>query len=216
MTTILTVNSGSTSVKLAAFRHAQPQGTLLRVEREHLSGAAGDPAEILRAFAAKTGRDGITAVAHRVVHGGSYFSQPVQIDDEVESRIESLCELAPLHNPPALRWIRAARGLWSSQVRHTAVFDTAFYAQLPRVAAEYALPRSAGLDQSIRRYGFHGIAHEAMWRRWCELRPDLPRGGRLITLQLGGGCSITATLEGRAIYTSMGFSPLEGMMMATR
>ncbi len=213
---ILTLNSGSTSVKLAVFHVAQPDGTLIRFERENLSSPSGDPTQRLSAFAAKAGEDGITAVAHRVVHGGSHFSKPVRIDDEVEARIEALCELAPLHNPPALKWIRAARKLWGSEVPHIAVFDTAFYAQLPRVAAEYALPRSAGIDQSIRRYGFHGIAHEAMWRRWCELRPDLPRGGRLITLQLGGGCSITATRGGQAIDTSMGFSPLEGLMMATR
>jgi acetate kinase len=97
-----------------------------------------------------------------------------------------------------------------------AVFDTAFFANLPRVAAEYALPARLGVERNVRRYGFHGLAHEAMWRGWCERYPHLPRGGRLITLQLGGGCSMAAIDQGRPADTSMGFSPLEGLVMATR
>jgi acetate kinase len=84
------------------------------------------------------------------------------------------------------------------------------------VASEYALPRRLGTDLGVRRYGFHGLAHEAMWRQWCELRPDLLGGGRLITMQLGGGCSMSALQSGRPLDTSMGFSPLEGLVMATR
>src|SRR4029077_20520977 len=87
---------------------------------------------------------------------------------------------------------------------------------LPRVAAEYALPARLGVDLGVRRYGFHGLAHESMWHRWCGLYPQLPRGGRLITLQLGGGCSITAIDRGQPVDTSMGFSPLEGLVMETR
>ncbi|MBV8910222.1 MAG: acetate/propionate family kinase, partial [Gammaproteobacteria bacterium] len=97
-----------------------------------------------------------------------------------------------------------------------AVFDTAFFAQLPRCAAEYAVPPSLGTERGVRRYGFHGLAHEFMWRRWCELNPQLQEGGRLITLQLGGGCSVAAIDRGHPMDTSMGFSPLEGLMMATR
>ena len=97
-----------------------------------------------------------------------------------------------------------------------AAFDTAFFAQLPRVAREYALPAGLGSDQGVRRYGFHGLAHEAMLRRRERLHPELPGGGRLITLQLGGGCSIAALSAGRPVDTSMGFSPLEGLVMATR
>jgi acetate kinase len=96
------------------------------------------------------------------------------------------------------------------------VFDTAFFTRMPRVAAEYALAPSLGVDRGVRRYGFHGLAHESLWRKWCALYPQLPRGGRLITLQLGGGCSIVATSGGEAIDTSMGFSPLEGLVMTTR
>jgi acetate kinase len=101
-------------------------------------------------------------------------------------------------------------------VAQVAVFDTAFFAGMPRVAAEYALPARLGAEIGVRRYGFHGLAHEAMWRAFCLARPELPAGGRLITLQLGGGCSISCLREGAALDTSMGFSPLEGLVMATR
>ena len=96
------------------------------------------------------------------------------------------------------------------------MFDTAFFAALPRVAAEYALPARFGTDLGVQRYGFHGLAHEAMWHRWMQLTPQLPRGGRLVTLQLGGGCSAAAIKEGQPLDTTMGFSPLEGLVMATR
>jgi acetate kinase len=116
----------------------------------------------------------------------------------------------------AIRWIDAARSVCGAGVTHVAAFDTAFFAALPRAAAEYALPPDLGVELGIRRYGFHGLAHEAMWRRWCELEPKLQWGGKLITLQLGGGCSMAAIDEGRPRDTSMGFSPLEGLVMATR
>src|SRR6201999_3832623 len=93
---------------------------------------------------------------------------------------------------------------------------TSFFASLPRVAGEYALAPKHGVEQDVRRYGFHGLAHQALWCRWTELRSDLPQGGRLITLQLGGGASIAAIDRGRPLDTSMGFSPLEGLVMGTR
>lgn len=155
------------------------------------------------------------AVAHRIVHGGTRFVRPVPIDAGVLAAIEELSPLAPLHNPEALRWVRAASALWP-QVPQIAVFDTAFFADLPRVAAEYALSARLGVEQGVRRYGFHGIAHRAMWDAWCKLVPEVPLGGRLITLQLGGGCSIAAIDRGKPLDTSMGFSPLEGLVMATR
>ena len=211
---VLTINSGSTSVKLAAFDTAGAQ-TPSRLASEHHSGGKIEPHSILGALLTKL-RSRPDAVVHRVVHGGTRFTRPVRIDSSVLSDIAELSQLAPLHNPKALEWIEAAREVCGPTVTHVAAFDTAFFAGLPRVAAEYALPTSIGIDQGVRRYGFHGLAHEAMWRRWCEVRPELPRGGRLITLQLGGGCSATAIDKGQPVDTSMGFSPLEGLVMATR
>jgi acetate kinase len=220
---VLTVNTGSTSVKLAAFevdgaeaaaRQGSPQ-TPRRVQALHLTGAHPDPAASLRSFLAQLPGPA-AAAAHRVVHGGTRFSAPALIDEGTRQAIADLAELAPLHNPLALRWIDAARELCAPTVSQVAVFDTAFFRALPRVAAEYALAPQLGAQLGVRRYGFHGLAHEAQWRRWMELEPALPGGGKLITLQLGGGCSMAALDEGRPLDTSMGFSPLEGLVMATR
>lgn len=210
---ILTVNAGSTSVKLALFE-ADAGNTLRSLARASHSGTDLDAHALLEGFLAGHAR-APDAVAHRVVHGGAQFTRPAVLGPDVEARIAALSELAPLHNPAALRWIAAARGICPRAV-HVAVFDTAFFADMPRVAAEYAIPPELAREHGVRRYGFHGIAHEAMWRRWCELRPDLERGGRLITLHLGGGCSMAAIERGQPLDTSMGFSPLEGLVMATR
>src|SRR6185437_14863942 len=216
---VLTVNTGSTSVKLAAFAVAGTPGAgeppPRQVATQHLTGPHLDPAPALSGFLGQLAEPP-AAVAHRVVHGGTRFTGPTLIDDHVRDCIASLSELAPLHNPVALRWIDAAREACGAGVAHVAAFDTAFFATLPRAAAEYALPPELGVELGIRRYGFHGLAHEAMWRRWCELEPRLQRGGKIITLQLGGGCSMAAIAEGRPRDTSMGFSPLEGLVMATR
>ncbi|HEY1892488.1 MAG TPA: acetate/propionate family kinase [Steroidobacteraceae bacterium] len=216
---VLTVNTGSTSVKLGAFRvdgaAREAEALPKRLEMQHLAGQSPDPAAALRAF---LGRLAVrpTVIVHRVVHGGTRFTGPTLIDDPVRAAIASLSELAPLHNPVALRWIDAARDACGAGVTHVAAFDTAFFSTLPRVAAEYALPPDLGVELGVRRYGFHGLAHEAMWRRWRQLEPRLPGGGKLITLQLGGGCSIAALDQGRPRDTSMGFSPLEGLVMETR
>jgi acetate kinase len=212
--TLLTVNSGSTSVKLALYR-AGPHGALTRVSAQAHSGEALDPQVVLRGLMPKLPA-APEVIAHRIVHGGTRFVQPTRIDSDVLAAIGELSPLAPLHNPVALRWVRAALELWGTQTPQVAVFDTAYFARLPRVAAEYALPPRLGLEQGVRRYGFHGLAHESMWHGWCRLYPQLPQGGRVITLQLGGGCSITAIDRGRPLDTSMGFSPLEGLVMATR
>jgi acetate kinase len=211
---VLTVNSGSTSVKLAAYEAVAGKPPA-RLESEHDSGGGIEPGAVLTRFLSKL-RSPPDAVVHRVVHGGTRFTGPVRIDAAVAAEIRSLSELAPLHNPKALEWIDAARLACGNEVPQVAVFDTAFFARLARRAAEYALPARIGVDHAVRRYGFHGLAHEAMWRRWCELYPTLPGGGRLITVQLGGGCSMTALDRGLPLDNSMGFSPLEGLVMATR
>jgi acetate kinase len=212
--TLLTVNSGSTSVKLGLYEPG-PAGAPLRLGTEQHTGRDLDPLTVLRAIAAKL-KATPAAIAHRIVHGGTWFVRPTRIDTAVIAAIGELSPLAPLHNPQALRWVGAAREVWGTEIPQVAVFDTAFFAQLPRVASEYALPPRIGVERGVRRYGFHGLAHESMWRSWCSLYPELPQGGRLITLQLGGGCSIAAIDRGRPLDTSMGFSPLEGLVMATR
>ncbi len=211
---VLTLNSGSTSVKLAVYDTAR-SGAPARLQTEHHASDALQPREVLGSFLSKL-RSPPDVVAHRVVHGGTRFSTPTVVDDAIAAEIGKLSELAPLHNPKALEWLDAARSICPGGTAQVAVFDTAFFAGLPHHAAEYALPSRLGVEQSVRRYGFHGLAHEAMWRRWCELYPQLPRGGRLVTVQLGGGCSMTAIEKGRAVDNSMGFSPLEGLVMATR
>lgn len=207
---LLVVNTGSSSVRLALY--AREGGVLRLLTAQHYSGEA-QPENILREF---LGSERVDGVAHRVVHGGEKLSAPCVIDADVEAEIERLTSLAPLHNPRALAWVRACRALLGTEVMQVAVFDTGFYAALPEVARSYALPQQLVQRLGLRRYGFHGIAHQAMWRRWRHLRPGIATGGRVISLQLGAGCSITAVGDGAPQDTSMGFSPLEGLVMATR
>jgi acetate kinase len=167
----------------------------------------------------KTGGESAThieAVGHRVVHGGGRFRAPVLIDNSVLAALEEINELAPLHNPPAITCIRAAREALGTSVPMVAVFDTAFHATLPDYAYTYALPRELAERNRIRRYGFHGIAHEYMLKRYVEMT-GIPMGeASIITLQLGNGCSAAAVQNGRSVDTSMGFTPLEGLVMGTR
>ena len=208
---ILTLNTGSSSVRMALF----DAGALSKQARYPLDG--DEPQALLRRFLPQppAGSNAIGAVAHRVVHGGESLVEPCRIDAAVEAEIERLAPLAPLHNPVALAWIRACRELFRTAAQ-VAVFDTALFARLPAVARHYALPQALAEQHRLRRYGFHGLAHQAMWRRWCALRPEIPDGGRVISFQLGSGCSVTAFADGAVRDTSMGFSPLEGLMMATR
>jgi acetate kinase len=158
----------------------------------------------------------IDAVGHRVVHGGDRFVSPTPVDDSVLQALDGLSELAPLHNPAAIQGIRAARAVLGTSVPMVAVFDTAFHNTLPPHAAAYALPRDLAQRYKIRRYGFHGVAHEYMLRRYSEITGVPTAGATLITLQLGNGCSATAIRDGRSVDTSMGFTPLEGLVMGTR
>jgi acetate kinase len=147
------------------------------------------------------------AVGHRVVHGGARFREPVVIDDEVTEAIRELSALAPLHNAPALKAIGDARQALPD-VPHVAVFDTAFHATIPPEAATYAVPARWRDEWGVRRYGFHGLSVA-----WAAERVPAQR---LVVCHLGGGCSVTAVLDGRSLDTTMGFSPLEGVPMATR
>lgn len=158
----------------------------------------------------------IDAVGHRVVHGGEYFRRSVLIDDEVLRKIEDTIELAPLHNPHNLRGILAVRDALGTGVPQVAVFDTAFHHTLPEEAYLYAIPYSLYRRYRIRRYGFHGTSHRYVAYRYRKLTGTPRDQTRLVTLHLGNGCSACAIRDGNSIDTSMGFTPLEGLVMGTR
>ena len=158
----------------------------------------------------------VEAVGHRVVHGGNRFTQPVIIDKAVEDEIEALSELAPLHNPACLEGIRGARALMGPTVPMVAVFDTAFHQTMPVKAKTYALTHELASRHHITRYGFHGIAHASLANGYATYVGKPLSANRIITLQLGNGCSVTAIASGKSVETSMGFTPLEGLVMGTR
>ncbi len=227
---VVVINSGSSSLKLDVINtETGHRAHSARVERVGTAGCTlsldGGPAVAhpgsthAEALAALWPRAlagiAVDAVGHRVVHGGAHFDRAVRIDDAVEAVIESLCALAPLHNPPALAGIRAARALLPDAC-HVAVFDTAFHATMPRRAQHYALPEEVAVKHGIRRYGFHGTSHAWVAEQAARfLREDL-RHLRVITCHLGNGASVAAVEYGRSVETSMGMTPLEGLVMGTR
>ncbi|MGH8071916.1 MAG: acetate/propionate family kinase [Candidatus Entotheonellia bacterium] len=158
----------------------------------------------------------LDAVGHRIVHGGAHFRSSVLIDDAVIATLESLNELAPLHNPPAVKTIRACRTVLGSALPMVAAFDTAFHHTLPDYASSYALPYELSERHGIRRYGFHGLAHCYVTIRYAELTGTPRDQVTIITLHLGNGCSASAIQYGQSVDTSMGFTPLEGLVMGTR
>jgi acetate kinase len=158
----------------------------------------------------------IDAVGHRVVHGGARFTESVLIDADVLDAIEALEALAPLHNAPSLAGIRAARVALGPDVPMVAVFDTAFHATMPEHAYRYAIPHELALKHGIRRYGFHGLAYRSVVARYVELTEIPLERATLVAFHLGNGCSAAAIKNGRSIDTSMGLTPLEGLVMGTR
>lgn len=162
-----------------------------------------------------SGRDQITAVGHRVVHGGEHFRVPTLIDEASIARIESVSSLAPLHNPANLKGIAVARQLFEG-IPQVAVFDTAFHQTLPPVAYRYAIPDYCYSEYNIRRYGFHGTSHQYLTGSAAHMLGRDISKINLITLHLGSGCSITAVRDGRSVDTSMGMTPLAGPLMGTR
>jgi acetate kinase len=214
-TTLLVVDAGSSSVKLGAYdlrsdRIASAHAEMPEQERSVAFSA------MLSSFLEQNAIAEVRAVGHRIVHGGMSFSASCVLDAAAERNLLALKELAPLHLPIALDWVTLCRATFGPAVPQIAVFDTAFFAGLPAVAQCYAIPLDVQKTQGVRRFGFHGLAHESMLRRIQDLRPDLERGGRLISIQLGAGCSIAAIDRGVPRDTSMGFSPLEGLVMSTR
>jgi len=229
---VLAINSGSSSFRASVVHHKDgTEVAELRVERiggdaqlwigsESSPCDAPDHGAAVRVGLPKlldqlpTGVE-IEAVGHRVVHGGERFAEPVLIDDEVESAIEAISPLAPLHNPANLAGIRASRQVLPT-LKHVAVFDTGFHKTLPRRARSYAIPTELAARHGIRRFGFHGISHAFVCARAAEyLEADL-RDLRIISCHLGNGASIAAVEYGRSVETSMGLTPLEGLVMGTR
>lgn len=158
----------------------------------------------------------IEAVGHRVVHGGERFGHSIRIDDALTRALEDLIELAPLHNPHNLRGIAAARAALGPGIPQVAVFDTAFHHSLPERAHLYAIPYQLYRRYGVRRYGFHGTSHRYIAYRYRQLTGRTREGTKIITLHLGNGASACAIVAGRSVDTSMGFTPLEGLVMGTR
>lgn len=213
---ILVLNCGSSSLK---YRLATVAGEGRRGVVERI-GEPGGPADHLTALREAfadlgDGVDAVRAVGHRVVHGGSRFVQPTVIDDDVVEALRDLVPLAPLHNPGSLAGIQAARHLLGD-VPHAAVFDTAFHAGLPAEAATYAIDATVAARHGIRRYGFHGISHRYVAEQTALLLDRPLEGLHIIVLHLGNGASAAAVRGGRSVETSMGFTPLEGLVMGTR
>ncbi|MCS0606095.1 acetate kinase [Streptomyces sp. LP11] len=240
-TRVLVLNSGSSSLKyqLLDMRDASRLAVGL-VERigeqtsrlKHTCVGSGDTREqngpiadheaALKAVADELSRDGIgldspelAAIGHRVVHGGMFFTEPTVVDDEVLTEIERLIPVAPLHNPANLTGIRTARAL-RPDLPQVAVFDTAFHTTMPESAARYAIDPKTADRHRIRRYGFHGTSHAYVSRETARLLGKDPAEVNVIVLHLGNGASASAVEKGRCVDTSMGLTPLEGLVMGTR
>jgi acetate kinase len=239
---ILVINSGSSSIKFRLAEIVEENGTVatrpallegavkgiggagsLDVGGEQLSRStlvveARDHTQAMRVVMSWLGDSpgSIEAVGHRVVHGGDRYVESTVITDQVEAGIDALSELAPLHNPACLAGIRGAKAALGSTVPMVAVFDTAFHRTMPEVARHYAIPTELADRHHIRRYGFHGIAHASLANGYAVCTGNSLKEARIITLQLGNGCSVAAIDKGKSVDTSMGFTPLEGLVMGTR
>jgi acetate kinase len=236
---VLALNCGSSSIKFAAYKFAAydgertppvARGTVERLgERARLrfdgegllavdeSASVPGHAEGVRRIVEWIEAAGLRlhAVGHRVVHGGARFVESVRIDDEVIDAVEALEALAPLHNAPSLAGIRAARTRLGD-LPMVAVFDTSFHARLPAHVSGYALPHELAARHAIRRYGFHGTSFRSVLARYAALSGRPAEQARLVALHLGHGCSAAAIVGGHSIDTSMGLTPLEGLVMGTR
>jgi acetate kinase len=215
--TTLVLNAGSSTLKasLVALGADEPGTTVTETWTEGGNGRANVDATVDRAIERLgVGPSSIVGIGHRVVHGGEAFRAPVVLDDRTVEAIEGLGSLAPLHNPVAVATIRAARTLFPD-LPNVACFDTAFHATLPEIAWRYPVP-AAWSAWGIRRFGFHGLSVEWSVRRASTLLGRPTGRLRLVVAHLGAGCSITAVDRGRSVWTSMGLTPLEGPMMATR
>ncbi len=217
---LLVINSGSSSIKYKLF-NIESEVLLAKgvVDRIGLRGSRiRDHNVAIESILERLSHKGtfrINGVGHRVVHGGERFKKPVLIDKNAIKAITKFSKLAPLHNPPNLLGIKACMKLLPNAPQ-VAVFDTAFYQTLPEPHYIYALPYGLYKKEGIRRYGFHGTSHKYVAIKTAEILKRPIGRLKIITCHLGNGCSITATMNGKAIDTSMGFTPLEGLVMGTR
>jgi acetate kinase len=214
---VLVLNAGSSSLKYQVVEpgtgRAPLQGVVERVDTDHAEAAAARVIELLSSSGLHSAD--LAGIGHRVVHGGQDFTAPVVIDDGVLARIDSLSRLAPLHNPPAVAGIRAAVRAFP-ELTQVAVFDTAFFACLPEAAATYAMGREVAAGLGIRRYGMHGTSHAYVAGEAARFLDRDVRDLAQIVLHLGNGASAAAIRGGLPLDTSMGMTPLEGLVMGTR
>ena len=185
-------------------------------ERKKSTAQLRDITAAIRHVLTASGQDDIDAVGHRIVHGGERFTESVLITPEVLNGIEDCIDLAPLHNPTNLKGVAAATEVFGRKIPQVAVFDTAFHSTLPEHAYLYAIPYHLYRRHGIRRYGFHGTSHRYVAHRYRQLRGLTRDQTNVITLHLGNGCSAAAIRGGRSVDTSMGMTPLEGLVMGTR
>ena len=206
---ILVLNGGSSTLKTAVIDTATGETTALRTDPWD-----GDRQAIARRVIGELSELAIEAVGHRVVHGGTKFVEPVLVDDAVLDELHAMGDFAPLHNRVAVELVRVARGALPD-VPNVCCFDTGFHATLTEAARRYPVPE-AWAAWGIRRFGFHGLSVEWSVSRAAELLGGRPESISLVVAHLGSGCSVTAVRKGRSAWTSMGFTPLEGLMMGSR
>jgi acetate kinase len=214
---VFVLNAGSSSLKFQLVdpdsAHVHTAGTIERIGEP--GGVPDQESAVRRALTAIAGLPEPSACGHRVVHGGDRFDAATLIDDDVEQAIEDLSALAPLHNPANLAGIRAARAVLTG-IQHVAVFDTAFHRTIPPAAATYAIDAELARRYQVRRYGFHGTSHQFVSRAAAEFLGIPLERSKIIVLHLGNGASACAVDGGRSVETSMGMTPLEGLVMGTR
>jgi acetate kinase len=213
---VLVVNAGSSSLKLRVIGGAEAadDDVTAAADLPAVGGGVGGGTDVESIKAAIESFGPVDAVGHRIVHGGTLYAAPVLITGTVRQRLESLTDLAPLHQPKSLAALDAVSAVLPDTPA-VACFDTAFHATIPAAAATFALPAEWRARWELRRYGFHGLSHSYVSRRAAEL-VGAPAGLRVVTCHLGAGASLAAVLDGRSVDTTMGFTPLDGLVMATR
>jgi len=205
---VLVLNAGSSSLKYALFEQNNivESGIYEEVKSHH---------KILHAIVKKLQHKNITSVAHRVVHGGNYFDKPIILTKESIQKLRTLTHLAPLHNPANIEPMEYFLH-HHPKLPQVAVFDTAFHTTLPNKAAEYAIPKKLSQQYNIRKYGFHGISYSYITKEMAKILNKPTQKLNLIIAHLGNGSSVCAVVKGKSVDTSMGFTPLEGLVMGTR
>ncbi len=222
---VLVFNSGSSSLKYRVIEAAPESDETIQTlasgviekigEDSGLPDHARAAAEALSRLSSEADAVGFDALAHRIVHGGDRFSDPVRLDEETVAALENLGEIAPLHNARALSVVKACRDA-RPDLPQVAVFDTAFHRRMPERASSYAIPGDIASQHGVRRFGFHGTAFRSLMEKYARIRGRPADGLKLVAFQLGNGASACAVARGRSVDTSMGFTPLEGLVMGTR